>query len=121
MFFLEEEEGAESKGGSVGRALNCLLTMWPELLSWRQQLDVVLSLLLVLVFALRGFSPATRSLSCPYIYLFIYSLTLFKVDISLRHLGVKLDAIPSLNVSQSQFSLNQIGKLMAIFLIRGQL
>ena len=71
FFFLEEEGGAESKGGAVGRALNCLLTTWPELLSRRQRLDVVLSLLLVLVFAMKGFSPATRSLSYPYIYLFI--------------------------------------------------
>ena len=32
----------------MGRALNNLLTMWPELSSRRQRLDVVLSLLLVL-------------------------------------------------------------------------
>ena len=57
---------AESKGGAVGKALNCLLTMWPELSSQRQRLDVVLSLLLGLAFATKGFSPATRILSYPY-------------------------------------------------------
>ena len=71
FFFLEEEAGAESKGGTVERALNYLLTTCLELLSRRQRLDVVLSLLLFRVFAMRGFSPATRSLSYPYIYLFI--------------------------------------------------
>ena len=58
---------SESKGGAVGRALNYLLTMWPELSSRCQRLDVVLSLLLVLAFATKGFSPATRILSYPYI------------------------------------------------------
>ena len=58
---------AESKGGAVGKALNCILTMWPELLSQRQRLDVVLSSLLGLALATKGFSPATRILSYPYI------------------------------------------------------
>ena len=51
----------------MGKALNCLLTMWPELLSQRQRLDVVLSSLLGLAFATEGFSPATRILSYSYI------------------------------------------------------
>ena len=33
-----------------------------------------------------------------FICLFIYSVTLFKIDISLRQLDVKLNANPSLNV-----------------------
>ena len=72
-FLKEEERGGggglvtESKGGAVGKALNCLLTMWPELLSQHQCLDVVLSSLLGLAFATKGFSPATRILSYTYI------------------------------------------------------
>ena len=97
---MEEEAGAESKGGTVERALNYLLTTCLELLSQRQRLDVVLSCIE------RFFSSHSEFVLS--LHLFIYSLTLFKVDISLRHLGIKLDVIPSLNVSQSQFSLNQI-------------
>ena len=63
----------ESKGGASEEHL-WLLTMWPGLLFQRQCLHVVLSLLLVLAFATRGFSPATRIFPYPCIYFFFTDL-----------------------------------------------